>query len=96
MKMQIKEFAELTEVSVRTLHYYDEIGLLKPDKVDEENGYRYYGEPAFEKMLEILFFRELGFSLKHIKEILLSGFTNSMNRSTTFPSCTFIAPISII
>ena len=72
MKMQIKEFAELTEVSVRTLHYYDEIGLLKPDKVDEENGYRYYGEPAFEKMLEILFFRELGFSLKHIKEILLS------------------------
>ena len=72
MKMQIKEFAELTEVSVRTLHYYDEIGLLKPDKVDEENGYRYYGEPAFEKMLEILFFRELGFSLKHIKEILSS------------------------
>ena len=66
MKMQIKEFAELTEVSVRTLHYYDEIGLLNPDKVDEENGYRYYGEPAFEKMLEILFFRELGFSLKHI------------------------------
>ena len=72
MKMQIKEFAELTEVSVRTLHYYDEIGLLKPDKVDKENGYRYYGEPAFEKMLEILFLRELGFSLKHIKEILSS------------------------
>lgn len=72
MKMQIKEFAELTEVSVRTLHYYDEIGLLKPDKVDKENGYRYYGEPAFEKMLEILFFRELGFSLKNIKEILSS------------------------
>ena len=72
MKMQIKEFAELTEVSVRTLHYYDEIGLLKPDEVDEENGYRYYGEPAFEKMLEILFFRELGFPLKSIKEILSS------------------------
>lgn len=72
MKMQIKEFAELTEVSVRTLHYYDEIGLLKPDNVDKENGYRYYGEPAFEKMLEILFFRELGFSLKNIKEILSS------------------------
>lgn len=72
MKMQIKEFAELTEVSVRTLHYYDEIGLLKPDNVDKENGYRYYGEPAFEKMLEILFLRELGFSLKNIKEILSS------------------------
>lgn len=72
MKMRIKEFAVLTEVSVRTLHYYDEIGLLKPDEVDEENGYRYYGEPAFEKMLEILFFRELGFPLKSIKEILSS------------------------
>ncbi|MBQ4267419.1 MAG: MerR family transcriptional regulator [Clostridia bacterium] len=72
MKMQIKEFSLLTKVSVRTLHYYDEIGLLKPDEVDRENGYRYYGERAFEKMLEILFLRELGFSLKSIKEILSS------------------------
>lgn len=72
MKMQIKEFSLLTKVSVRTLHYYDEIGLLKPDDVDRENGYRYYGERAFEKMLEILFLRELGFSLKSIKEILSS------------------------
>ena len=38
MKLQIKEFAELTGVSVRTLHYYDEIGLLKPSYVDEQNG----------------------------------------------------------
>ena len=38
MKMQIKEFAELTGVSVRTLHYYDEIGLLKPSEVDAKNG----------------------------------------------------------
>ncbi|MBR2417655.1 MAG: MerR family transcriptional regulator [Clostridia bacterium] len=72
MKMQIKEFSLLTKVSVRTLHYYDEIGLLKPDEVDRENGYRYYGEKAFEKMLEILFLRELGFPLKSIKEILSS------------------------
>lgn len=72
MKMQIKEFSLLTKVSVRTLHYYDEIGLLKPDEVDRENGYRYYGERAFEKMLEILFLRELGFPLKSIKEILSS------------------------
>ena len=42
MKMQIKEFAELTGVSVRTLHYYDEIGLLKPSEVDAQNGYRFY------------------------------------------------------
>ena len=41
MKLQIKEFAVFTGVSVRTLHYYDEIGLLKPSFVDEQNGYRF-------------------------------------------------------
>ena len=40
MKMQIQEFAKFTGVSVRTLHYYDEISLLKPSFVDEQNGYR--------------------------------------------------------
>ena len=70
MKMQIKEFAELTGVSVRTLHYYDEIGLLKPSEVDAQNGYRFYDENAFERMQEILFYRELDFSLKTIAEIL--------------------------
>ncbi|WP_156036777.1 MerR family DNA-binding transcriptional regulator [Ruminococcus sp. HUN007] len=44
MKYQIKEFAKLTDVSVRTLHYYDETGLLKPAFVDEQNGYRFYDE----------------------------------------------------
>ena len=72
MKMQIKEFAELTGVSVRTLHYYDEIGLLKPSEVDAQNGYRFYDENAFERMQEILFYRELDFSLKTIAEILSS------------------------
>ena len=42
MKMPIKEFASLSGVSVRTLHYYDEIGLLKPASVDKYTGYRYY------------------------------------------------------
>ena len=41
MKLQIKEFAEFTNVSVRTLHYYDEIGLLKPSYVDEQNGFAF-------------------------------------------------------
>ena len=72
MKMQIKEFAELTGVSVRTLHYYDEIGLLKPSEVDVQTGYRFYDENAFERMQEILFYRELDFSLKTIAEILSS------------------------
>ena len=72
MKLQIKEFAELTGVSVRTLHYYDEIGLLKPSYVDEQNGYRFYDENPLERMQEILFYRELDFSLKSIVEILAS------------------------
>ena len=72
MKLQIKEFAELTGVSVRTLHYYDEIGLLKPSFVDEQNGYRFYDECSLERMQEILFYRELDFPLKSIAEILAS------------------------
>lgn len=72
MKMQIKEFAELTGVSVRTLHYYDEIGLLKPSEVDAQTGYRFYDENSFERMQAILFYRELDFSLKTIAEILSS------------------------
>ncbi len=72
MKMQIKEFAEITGVSVRTLHYYDEISLLKPAIVDKITGYRFYNEQSVLRMQEILFFRELDFSLKSIKEILSS------------------------
>ena len=67
MKLQIKEFAELTGVSVRTLHYYDEIGLLKPSFVDEQNGYRFYDENSLERMQEILFYRELDFPLKALR-----------------------------
>ena len=72
MKLQIKEFAELTGVSVRTLHYYDEIGLLKPSFVDKQNGYRFYDEASLGRMQEILFYRELDFPLKSIVEILAS------------------------
>lgn len=70
MKMPIKKFSALTGVSVRTLHYYDEIGLLKPEYVDEQNGYRYYGEQSLQRISEILFYRELDFSLKSISDIL--------------------------
>lgn len=72
MKMQINEFAKLTSVSVRTLHYYDEIGLLKPAEVDEWSGYRFYDENSLEKMQQIMFYRELDFSLKSIIGILSS------------------------
>lgn len=73
MKMQIKDFAKFTGVSVRTLHYYDEIGLLKPAEVDKETGYRFYDEESFIRMQEILFYRELEFSLKSIGKILSSA-----------------------
>lgn len=70
--MLIKDFAELCSVSVRTLHYYDEIDLLKPSLVDEWTGYRYYDEGNLLRMQEIMFYRELDFSLRSIKEILSS------------------------
>lgn len=70
MKMRINQIAKLTGVSVRTLHYYDEIGLLKPSFVDEQNGYRFYNEDSLERLREILFYRELDFSLKEISEII--------------------------
>ena len=72
LKIQIKEFAEFTGVSVRTLHYYDEIGLLTPAFVDKFTGYRFYDEKSLIRMQEILFYRELDFSLKSIGEILSS------------------------
>ena len=72
MNMQIREFAEFTGVSVRTLHYYDEIGLLKPARVDQHTGYRYYDRESLIRMQEILFYRELDFPLKSIRKILSS------------------------
>lgn len=65
----ISQVAELTGVSTRTLQYYDEIGLLKPSKLTE-SGYRLYDDEALQKLQQILFFKELGFKLKEIKEIL--------------------------
>lgn len=65
----IKEIAEQTGVSVRTLRYYDEIGLLKPtDK--SEAGYRLYDEEALETLRQILFFREFDIPLKEIKAVM--------------------------
>ena len=69
--MKISEVAKLTGVTVRTLHYYDEIGLLKPGKV-AESGYRLYSYADLEKLQQILFFRELDFPLRDIQEIMLN------------------------
>lgn len=69
--MKVKEVANLVGISVRTLHHYDEIGLLTPDHTTEA-GYRLYSENNLETLQQILFFRELGFPLKKIKEIVQS------------------------
>ena len=69
-KLKISEVAKLTGVTVRTLHYYDEIGLLRPSEITE-SGYRLYDEAALESLQQILFFRELDFPLNKIKEIMI-------------------------
>ena len=65
----VKEISDLTGISVRTLHYYDEIGLLKPTEKSDA-GYRLYDDKALETLQQILFFREFDISLKEIKDVL--------------------------
>ena len=65
----VKEISDLTGISVRTLHYYDEIGLLKPTEKSDA-GYRLYDDRALEILQQILFFREFDIPLKEIKAVL--------------------------
>ncbi|WP_407388026.1 MerR family transcriptional regulator [Allisonella histaminiformans] len=65
----VKDVSEITGISIRTLRYYDEIGLLKPTKLTEA-GYRLYDNKAVEKLQEIMFFRELEIPLIDIKKIM--------------------------
>ena len=67
----VNEVSKLTGVSIRTLQYYDKIGLLHPKEYTEA-GYRLYDDTALEKLQQILLFRELEFSLKEIKAIICS------------------------
>lgn len=70
--MTVNEVSRLTGVSIRTLHYYDQIGLLAPSDITE-SGYRLYDDAALERLQQILLFRELEFSLKDIHKIINSG-----------------------
>lgn len=67
--MTVKKVSDLTGVSVRTLQYYDKIGLMSPTKLTDA-GYRLYDDTALERLQQILLFRELEFPLKEIKAIL--------------------------
>jgi DNA-binding transcriptional MerR regulator len=65
----VKQLSKIAGITPRTLHYYDEIGLLKPSRVGA-NGYRYYGEDALLRLQQILLYRELDLPLEDIKEIM--------------------------
>ena len=65
----VKQLSRLAGVTPRTLHYYDEIGLLKPSRVGD-NGYRYYGEEALARLQQIMLYRELDMPLENIKTIM--------------------------
>ena len=67
--LTVKQLSKLAGVTPRTLHHYDDIGLLKPSRVGE-NGYRYYGEESLLRLQQILFYRELGIPLEDIKKIM--------------------------
>ncbi|KAB1437829.1 MerR family transcriptional regulator [Candidatus Galacturonibacter soehngenii] len=70
--LTIGEFSNICKVSTKTLRYYAEIGLILPDAINEENGYRYYSIEQLEKMLFINRLKSYHFSLEEIKEILKS------------------------
>ncbi|MCI1858500.1 MAG: MerR family transcriptional regulator [Sporolactobacillus sp.] len=68
MNYTIKQLGAMAGVSTRTLRYYDQIGLLKPERINA-SGYRIYGQKQVDLLQQILFYRELGFSLKKIRQI---------------------------
>ncbi|ADM39641.1 MerR family transcriptional regulator [Bacillus spizizenii] len=69
MKYQVKQVADIAGVSIRTLHHYDDIQLLNPSALTDA-GYRLYSDADLERLQQILFFREIGFRLDDIKEML--------------------------
>ncbi|WP_173918954.1 MerR family transcriptional regulator [Halobacillus sp. Marseille-Q1614] len=76
MLLKVKEVSELAGVSIRALHYYDEICLLVPKKITD-TGYRLYSYENLETLQLILFFKELGFSLNDINKMIWSPLFNS-------------------
>jgi DNA-binding transcriptional MerR regulator len=78
--IKIGEFSKLVQVSVPTLRYYDEIGLLKPVEVDRFTGYRYYSASQLPRLHRILVLKGLGFSLEQIREVLAEGLTPEQMR----------------
>ena len=63
-------FSKISQTTIKTLHHYDELGLLKPQRVDEVNGYRYYTSDQLFKLHEIISLQQMGFALAEISAIL--------------------------
>jgi DNA-binding transcriptional MerR regulator len=74
--IRIGDFAKLSRVSVKTLRHYDELGLIKPVRVDEFTGYRYYDYEQYPLMSRIRALQDLGFSLDEIGRLLSAGLTS--------------------
>jgi DNA-binding transcriptional MerR regulator len=68
MYYKIGDFSKLTNISIRTLRYYDEIGILKPEYVDPYSGYRYYTDKNLDEVKSIIFLKNLSFSLEEIAQ----------------------------
>lgn len=71
--LRIGEVAAFFNVSVKTMRIYEKMGILKPEKVDEKTGYRYYGVNQVKQLDALLELRELGFSLAEIRDLLKAG-----------------------
>ena len=70
--LSIGEFSKICKVSTKTLRYYDEIGLINPSKINQENGYRYYSIEQLETMLFVNRLKQYNFSLEEIRAIITS------------------------
>jgi len=78
--LKIGDLSKLGQVSVRMLRHYDQLGLLKPVQIDKFTGYRYYSVEQLARLNRILFFKDLGFSLQQIKDLLDNNMPNDQLR----------------
>ena len=78
MEYTVQKLGKLAGISTRTLRYYDEIGILKPARINS-SGYRIYGQEEVDRLQQILFYRELGVSLESIKDIVTSPSFDGVN-----------------
>ena len=81
MEYSINELSKLAKISKRTLRYYDEINLLKPKRINS-SGYRIYGDYEIDQLQQILFYKEMGFKLDEIREIITSPSFDILNALT--------------